>query len=406
MRLVLVAYLGLLGLLGGLAFAGAVVLFDTSGPGDIVEAAVDGHTYNVVSWEIEHFPHKWAYKLRHLWQHRNQSDEESTLRRYFALSDEISRLPEDQQSQSRRDELEDERGGLKRAVEDILEGRITGILKTEGLVLDPPPFTHLGMVFPPVDLDLDAPPRVLAVSPRDHIALDRSFLLDPRLGLGDYVNIEQRAESGNRADGEGVSALVVGTGGLATYPSVVSAADSYDGLIDTAFHEWLHQYLIFFPLGSGYFSSSETRTLNESVANIGGHELAKLYFGRYQRLTDNSASTQPSPTPPGGFDFTQEMRSLRREVEGLLSEGKVPQAEVLMAQKRDEFEAHGYYIRRLNQAYFAFHGFYADTPGSIDPIGPKLQTLLERSGSPGAFVRLARRITSRQQLDEVLSRQG
>jgi nucleoside-diphosphate-sugar epimerase len=40
----------------------------------------------------------------------------------------------------------------------------------------------------------------------------------------------------------------------------------------------------------------------------------------------------------------------------------------------------GYPVRRINQAYFAFNGFYAFSPGSIDPIGPKLQTLFEREG--------------------------
>ena len=43
-----------------------------------------------------------------------------------------------------------------------------------------------------------------------------------------------------------------------------------------------------------------------------------------------------------------------------------------MEEKRQFLAANGYYIRKLNQAYFAFHGSYADTAGSIDPIGPKL----------------------------------
>jgi hypothetical protein len=86
----------------------------------------------------------------------------------------------------------------------------------------------------------------------------------------------------------------------------------------------------------------------------------------------------------------------------MLAEGHVVDAEALMAAKRDEFEAKGVFIRKLNQAYFAFHGFYADTAGSIDPIGPKLQTLLERAGSAGAFVRAASAITSRVELEEAL----
>jgi hypothetical protein len=96
------------------------------------------------------------------------------------------------------------------------------------------------------------------------------------------------------------------------------------------------------------------------------------------------------------------MRALRVEVEELLAEERIEEAEALMAEKRDEFEAQGIVIRKLNQAYFAFHGFYADTPASIDPIGPKLQTLFERAGTTGQFVRTAAQITSRADLDAAL----
>ncbi len=138
------------------------------------------------------------------------------------------------------------------------------------------------------------------------------------------------------------------------------------------------------------------------MANIGGKELARLYFERYGTL-DKACGVLPAPAstpaPTPGFDFTSEMRALRRQVEAMLAQGQVEQAEALMAAKRDEFQSKGVLIRRLNQAYFAFHGFYADSPGSIDPIGPKLQTLLERAGSPGEFVRRASRLTTRADLD-------
>jgi hypothetical protein len=182
---------------------------------------------------------------------------------------------------------------------------------------------------------------------------------------------------------------------------------SYEALIETVFHEWLHSYLIFFPLGAAYFGSSEARTLNESVANIAGKELARLYFERYGTLDEACGAAPATPTPaasPGApsFDLTAEMRALRAQLEKMLAEGQIEDAEALMAAKRDEFEEQGVFIRKLNQAYFAFHGFYADTPASIDPIGPNLQTLLERAGSPGEFVRLARGITTRGELDAAL----
>jgi hypothetical protein len=115
-----------------------------------------------------------------------------------------------------------------------------------------------------------------------------------------------------------------------------------------------------------------------------------------------SPGVTPAPTPEP-FDFTQAMRALRVRVEAMLADGRVDEAEALMNAKRDEFEEAGYFIRRLNQAYFAFHGFYGDSPASIDPIGPKVQTLLDEAGSPGEFIRRVRSITSRVDLDDALA---
>ena len=46
----------------------------------------------------------------------------------------------------------------------------------------------------------------------------------------------------------------------------------------------------------------------------------------------------------------------------------------------------GYNLRKLNQAYFAFHGSYALSPASIDPIGPQLRQLRAASPSLKAFL--------------------
>jgi hypothetical protein len=256
-----------------------------------------------------------------------------------------------------------------------------------------------------VDFELDAPPRVLAVSPRDRIELEHSLLLEPGLGREQFEAIEREAESKN-APQAGISAVVVGTGGVATYPAVVSSSHPYERVVETAFHEWVHQYLAFYPLGRNYFAGSELRTLNETAANLAGEALAAEYFKRYPPLETQATpppSTAPSDPAQPVFDFTKEMRELRRAVEETLAGGHILEAEALMEAKRQELAEHGYSIRRLNQAYFAFHGSYADTPGSIDPIGPQMQTLLDKSGSPGAFVKLAAGITSRSELDRVLA---
>jgi hypothetical protein len=405
MRLILACYFGLLAALTAVALLGGVMLLSATGPDNAVEDAADDHGYDFALWELRNFPRKWIYKLHNLFDTRSAERGEETVRRYFGLTDEIAALESADPDGERLRQARAERDAFEADVEDILERRMTAVLEYEGLALEPPLFSDLGLIFPPVDFELDAPPRVLAVSPRDRIALVDSYLLEPGLQREQFGGIEGTAESDNEG-GEGVSALVVGTGGVATYPSVLSAEDSYEELMDTAFHEWLHHYLAFFPLGRSYFEGGDVKTLNESVASIGGRELAARYFERYGGVEDAPA---PAPVPDSeqpAFDFTEEMRALRREVEALLDDGKVAEAEALMEERRLRFVENGYQVRKINQAYFAFHGFYAFSAGSIDPIGPMLQTLFELEGSPGAFLRAVRGITSREELDQAVAGAG
>ncbi len=406
MRYVIAAYAACLTLLAAFAVVGAALVFEATGPSNAAEAAANRNSFNLITWELKHFPQKWLYKIGGIFRDEQGSDD-AALRGYFALADEIDRLAVDAPGSDELARAGAERGGLEARVEDIIEGRVTSVLEEQDLALEPPLFTDLGLIFPPVDFEIDPPPRVLAVSPRDRIDLDESYLLTPGLSSNTALAIEAGVET----DDPDVSALVVTTGGVATYPSVIREGRSYERIVDTVFHEWLHQYLIFFPLGSSYFKGGEVRTLNESVANIAGSELARLYFEKYGALEPETPSPTPGPSPtqaptPGPaeepFDFSAEMRALRVEVEEMLADGRIKEAEALMERRRDEFEAKGRYIRRLNQAYFAFYGFYADTPASIDPIGPKLAALLERAGSPGEFVRQASGITTQGELDRLL----
>ena len=405
MRNVIAAYAACLTMLAAFALVGAAVVFEATGPSDAAEAAANRNSFNLVTWELKHLPQKWLYKIGSVFRDEEGSDD-GALHRYFELGDEIDRLANEVPGSDALARAEDERGGLEARVEDIIEGRVTSVLEEQKLGLEPPLCVDLGLMFRPVDCEIEPPPRALAVAPRERIDRDESYLLTPGLSNETALAIE----AGVEADDPDVSALVVTTGGVATYPSVIREGRSYERLVDTVFHEWLHQYLIFFPLGRTYIKGGESRTLNESVANIAGSELARLYFEKYGPLEAEPPPTPgPSPTPSPApdplddpFDFGAEMRALRLDVEELLAAGRIEEAEALMERKRDEFEAKGRYIRRLNQAYFAFYGFYADTPASIDPIGPKLAALLERAGSPGEFVRQASAITSQADRDRLL----
>ena len=96
-------------------------------------------------------------------------------------------------------------------------------------------------------------------------------------------------------------------------------------------------------------------------------------------------------------------RSLR--VDELLVQGEIEGAEQYMEERRLFFWENGYRIRRLNQAYFAFHGAYADEPGGAagdDPVGEAVRVLWDRLASPAMFLRRMARMNSYQDLQAEL----
>jgi len=90
MRPFVAAYVAVLVVLAGLGLLGGVLLYQAYGPQSAAEAAADGHAYDFLTWEVKHFPRKWIYKVRHLWDEHSAADEEATLQRYFGLVAEIS----------------------------------------------------------------------------------------------------------------------------------------------------------------------------------------------------------------------------------------------------------------------------------------------------------------------------
>ncbi|MFN8414200.1 MAG: hypothetical protein U0Z26_17600 [Anaerolineales bacterium] len=61
-----------------------------------------------------------------------------------------------------------------------------------------------------------------------------------------------------------------------------------------------------------------------------------------------------------------------------------------MEQQRHIFLQHGYLLRKINQAYFAFYGAYADSSGGAageDPVGPAVRALRAQSDSLTDFIK-------------------
>ena len=81
----------------------------------------------------------------------------------------------------------------------------------------------------------------------------------------------------------------------------------------------------------------------------------------------------------------------RRTADALLALGRVDEAEQYMEQRRRLFVDNGYAIRVINQAYFAFHGTYAESPASVSPIAGQLHELRERTATLGEFIRTVAR---------------
>jgi hypothetical protein len=208
-----------------------------------------------------------------------------------------------------------------------------------------------------------------------------------------------------------VSALVDNLGGIGSWPTMVIKRASLRSLIDIIAHEWTHNYLLLRPLGLHYSDSRDLTTMNETVASMVGAEVADLVLARFYPEflpppTPEPETPSPKPDPqinPEEEDFNQAMRRIRLRVDELLAEGRVDEAESYMEAERQKLVEKGYYLRRLNQAYFAFHGSYATSPASIDPIGPWMRQLRAESNSLKTFVE---RVAEMDSLDDLLHTLG
>ena len=195
---------------------------------------------------------------------------------------------------------------------------------------------------------------------------------------------------------------MVRLGGIATYPTLINSEASLRSIIDTTAEEWLHQYLAFKPLGfrylldlTGLSRNYEIATMNETLASMVSKEISSIIYEKYYAQCENGDHNQVAEPE---FDYNQEMRDIRRAVDEYLARGEIEQAEEFMEQKQQYLASKGYYIRKLNQAYFAFYGTYADSPTSIDPIGVELRTLREQTASLGDFINTVATMTSHNDL--------
>lgn len=379
----------------------------------ILRQAVGGHGFRLVAWEGQALAEKARDLIARPGAELTPTAQHDLVVAYFEAVGEIGRLEgqiertyaDPKQTdpraaaaalQAQLNDLRVRQADRRPAVERILEDQIGAILVETGL-------TTAGIIWPPVSFQFAESPNYLIVSPRDRIAVEKGIYLDPTLPVARMEQIEQQVEGGLD-----VSALVEGTGGFSSYPTMVIEYPAMEWVFSTIAHEWIHTYLAFRPLGWRYYDSGAMRTINETVASIAGDELGRRVIERfYPEKTPPPAWPQPramraDPDAAPAFSFGTFMRETRLTTDKLLAEGKIAEAEAYMAARRKELAEHGYLLRRLNQAYFAFHGSYAVGAAATDPIGGKLRLLRSQTGSLAEFLRIVAGFRTAADLDDAL----
>ncbi len=398
-----------------------------SGDPDLVlDRALVGEQFNLTSWIAQNLTDKAGYEF--LSTQRGMSDAEQVqfIHAYMRQVDALQRLenqiqriyadPKTRNAAEATTNLRNQRDALRHQIEQrqdlaeaILQEQVEAELRSEG-------FAWGGQIMPPVRFRFTNLPDVLIVSRRDKIERIHQRELRTGLTVDEWDTIERSVDKQLN-----VSSLVEPIGGMGTYPTMLPETTSIDWLVGVIAHEWLHNYVLLSYVGLNYASDPTARVINETTASIVEDEMrARIVKRFYPELLKAQA-----PILDGGllasiasdvrrtvnntdkkFDFNKEMRETRLHADDLLAQGKIDEAEAYMEQRRGLFVENGFYIRKLNQAYFAFHGAYNATPGGAptagrDPIGPAVQALRRRSKTLGDFVRAITRVTSLEDLKTV-----
>jgi hypothetical protein len=375
-------------------------------------------SFDFTSWELQALIEKITFRL--VGPHRYMDDETQAqfvldymdkVREAQRLSSEIERIYSDPDvnnpetaSEDFTLELEQLRTSMALEApitEAILEDQVSAVLHSGG-------FGSFMSVFPSVKGLFTPLPYILIVSHREIIGSVYQQQLVTGLTAVQQDEIEDKVTQ----KFPDYSSYTTGIGGLAAYPAMLLESSSIDWIADVMSHEWVHHYLSFYPLGWNYMKSGEARTINETTASLignwAGQEVIQRYYAHLLNRTKELPNALILPDEEQdvvhSFDFRAEMRRTRVNADRLLADGKIFEAELYMELQRRYFVANGYRLRKLNQAYFAFHGAYADTPGAsgADPIGPSVRRIWILSPTPRDFIRHLTSVTSLSELEKLI----
>ena len=374
-----------------------------------LSSMVKPYRFSFAKWESRAIPHEvnqWIFV-----RHDRSDDGVHIVTEYFSFIERIKTLKLEIDAinagnrqgdmaslEAELNVLQEQKMALEDTVDRIMAKQIRETLAEQGIFNPIDRYIRLKVSFPPLNFKLGKPPYLLVISPRDRIESMREIALQPSISLKEIKDIEAKV------DKLGVSSLVVELGGFGgTFPTFVTNEASLRFTIDTATEEWLHQYLAFKPLGFlylldliGWSRNYEIAIMNETLVSMVSKEIGSIVCEKYYSQHENGA--HQNQVAKSEFDFNREMREIRRAVDKYLTQGEIEQAEAFMEQKRQYLASMGYHIRKLNQAYFAFHGTYADSLTSISPIGLELKELRRQSTSLKDFLNTVAAMTSRQNL--------
>lgn len=392
--------------------------FDRSDPAEQVRAYTRWQQFDYISWIVDALALKFSYGSLNAANYLSGEQQRQqvfrhldTMRRLNEVRDQVATIyadPAVTDKATATAQLSAEQAALttqitrqQPLVETILQHQISAVTGDLGLTVG-------GQPIPPLLYHVTPLPMALIVSPREVIQQTADISLMPDLSLAEITQLEDAV-----ANGLDVSSLVVPIGGVGVYPTMVNRTTDLNWLVEVVAHEWIHNYLTLRPVGVLYFSTPPMRTINETTANIAGTEIGEAVIRRFypefapEPVDEPPPDGQPQPEDPLVFDFRAEMHETRVQTDALLAAGKVTEAEAYMEARRQVFWDNGYRIRKLNQAYFAFYGSYADQPGGAageDPVGAAVRELRAGSVSLADFLDQMTWVTSYEALQRLIQR--
>ena len=412
---VLANRLRILVILVGIALLVVGSSVESVNPLDGLRKYTRGVEFDFVEWEVSALFNKAVSASLKLERFLDDEQQVEVIQTWLAGTEEVITLEQDlitaqndaspnrdkivQAVKSELDQVKANHSRLAKLAEAVLQNQTEVTLAKAG-------FGVGGQILPPVLYQVSDLPLNLIISPRTEIRNALSISLDAGLDAVEKDEIE----TGIYQDYD-LSALIEPVGGLGAYPTMVMRTTDLNWLTETIAHEWIHNYLTFFPLGIRYYLNDEMRTINETTASLAGKEIGlDLIIAYYPECTPRYYQPMPTYTTVlaegaetlDPFNFRAEMRETRVRVDALLANGKVDEAERYMEARRNFFWENGHRLRKINQAYFAFHGAYNDTPGGgasgSDPVGPAVQALRTQYSSLSNFLQAIRSVRSFDQL--------